>query len=97
MEALIITNGRVIDPVSRTDAVRDVAIANGQIAAIGPGLTRSPASRVIDAAGCIVTPGLIDPHVHLREPGHEHKETIATGTAAGVSGGFTTLCCMPSL
>ena len=96
MEALLITNARLIDPVSRTDKVCDVAIAQGQVVAIGPGLPRSPASRVIDASGCIVCPGLIDPHVHLREPGHEHKETIATGTAAAVSGGFTTVCCMPN-
>ncbi|HEX2839109.1 MAG TPA: dihydroorotase [Phycisphaerales bacterium] len=96
METLLIANGRVIDPVSRTDRVCDVAVKDGVIAEIGAGLTRTPAARVIDAAGCIVTPGLIDPHVHLREPGHEHKETIATGTAAAVSGGFTSVCCMPN-
>jgi dihydroorotase len=76
--------------------VADVAIAGGRIAEIGPSLARSPADRVMDAAGLLVCPGLIDPHVHLREPGQEHKETLRSGTRAGVSGGFTTLCCMPN-
>lgn len=95
-EAILITGGRVIDPASRLDKVVDVAVADGRIAEIGKNLTRLPAGRVIDARGCIVTPGLIDPHVHLREPGHEHKETIRTGTLAAVSGGFTAVCCMPN-
>ncbi len=96
MPSVLITNGRVIDPASRTDRVSDVALDNGLVVAIGPALPRSPAAKVFDAEGCIVTPGLIDPHVHLREPGHEHKETIATGTAAAVAGGFTSVCCMPN-
>ncbi|HZW11431.1 MAG TPA: dihydroorotase [Phycisphaerales bacterium] len=93
---LLITNGRVIDPASGRDETADVAIADGRIAEIGPRLTRSPAERVIDAAGRIVCPGLIDPHVHLREPGQEHKETVASGSRAAVAGGFTTVCCMPN-
>ncbi|MCK6478251.1 MAG: dihydroorotase [Phycisphaerales bacterium] len=96
MGAILITGGRVMDPASGHDAVADVAILDGRIAAIGPSLPTSPAQRVINAQGCFVTPGLIDPHVHLREPGHEHKETIATGTAAAARGGFTTVCCMPN-
>lgn len=96
MSRMLITDGRVIDPASGLDKVCDVAIEGGVIAAIGPGLSRSPADRVINAGGHLVTPGLIDPHVHLREPGQEHKETIASGTHAGVVGGFTTLCCMPN-
>lgn len=103
MSSLLITNARIIDPVSGTDAVGDVAIADGLIAAVAPrrgsnaaGLSRSGAERVIDAEGLILTPGLIDPHVHLREPGGEDAETIATGTAAAVSGGFTSVCCMPN-
>jgi dihydroorotase len=93
---LLITGGRVIDPASGLDAVADVAIADGKVAAIGEKLTRSPAQRVIDAEGCIVSPGLIDPHVHLREPGQEQKETLASGSAAAVAGGFTAVCCMPN-
>ncbi|MBC7772893.1 MAG: dihydroorotase [Pyrinomonadaceae bacterium] len=96
MSSLLIINGRVIDPASNFDKPADVAIADGIVAAVGPSLARSHADLVIDAQGCIVTPGLIDPHVHLREPGMEDAETIASGTAAGVAGGFTTLCCMPN-
>jgi len=96
METLLIAGGRVIDPASGLDGVADVAIAAGRIVEIGPGLTRLPAARVVDASGCIVAPGLIDPHVHLREPGGEHKETLATGSRAAVAGGFTTVCCMPN-
>lgn len=102
MANILITGGRVIDPASGTDRIADVAIAEGRIAAIAPSgpkrhtLPRSPADQVIDAEGCLVTPGLIDPHVHLREPGFEDKETLATGTRAAVAGGFTTVCCMPN-
>ncbi len=94
--ALLIRNGRIIDPASGTDTVADVAISNGRIADIGRNLSALPAAETIDANGCIVAPGLIDPHVHLREPGGEEAETIATGTAAAVAGGFTTVCCMPN-
>lgn len=94
--ALLVRNARVIDPASGLDATRDIAVRAGVIAEIGPGLAASPADRVIDAKGRIAAPGLIDPHVHLREPGHEHKETIASGTAAAVAGGFTSVCCMPN-
>ncbi|MFN7020216.1 MAG: dihydroorotase [Phycisphaerales bacterium] len=96
MSNILIINGRVIDPASDRDAVADVAIADGIVAAVGRGLDRSHAERTLDAEGCIVTPGLIDPHVHLREPGGEDAETIATGTRAAVAGGFTTVCCMPN-
>jgi dihydroorotase len=93
---LLIRRGRVIDPASGTDKVMDVAISDGRITAMGKNLATSPAEETIDAEGLLVTPGLIDPHVHLREPGHEHKETIATGAAAAVRGGFTAVCCMPN-
>ncbi|MBX3359779.1 MAG: dihydroorotase [Phycisphaeraceae bacterium] len=98
MPSILITGGRLIDPASNTDRLADVAIRDGRIAAVsgGDALARSPADRVISAKGCIVAPGLIDPHVHLREPGKEEAETIATGTAAAVAGGFTTVCCMPN-
>ncbi len=96
MSSLLITNGRVIDPASDFDAVADVAIADGIVAAVGRNLTRSHAERILDAEGCIVTPGLIDPHVHLREPGMEEAETIRSGGRAAAAGGFTTICCMPN-
>jgi dihydroorotase len=96
MASLLICGGRVIDPASGLDRIADVAVVDGRIAQIGPGLSATPAQRVIDAAGCIVAPGLIDPHVHLREPGGEHKETLRSGSEAAVDGGFTTVCCMPN-
>jgi len=94
MSDLTIKGGRVIDPASGTDAVTDLDIAGGRVRKIGR-ISR-PGGAVIDATGCIVCPGLIDPHVHLREPGQEDKETIATGSAAAVNGGFTTIVCMPN-
>lgn len=101
---LLIRGGRVIDPASNHDETADVLIVNGRIARIGrvsssdanAAATNGERITEIDAEGCLVTPGLIDPHVHLREPGHEYKETIATGAAAAVAGGFTTVCCMPN-
>jgi dihydroorotase len=91
----LIRGGRVIDPSTSSDRVADVLVESGRVSRIGPGLDTAGA-RVIDARGCLVTPGLIDPHVHLREPGQTHKEDIASGTKAAVSGGFTTVCCMPN-
>lgn len=96
MSTLLLVNGRVIDPVSGHDGIADVAIAGGVVQAIGVKLSRSPADRVIECEGKLVVPGLIDPHVHLREPGQEHKETLATGANSAVAGGFTALCCMPN-
>jgi len=98
MSKTLILNGTVIDPATGTNKAAEVAIDGGIIAAIAaPGtLTRLAADTVIDAAGCFVVPGLIDPHVHLREPGNERAETIASGTKAAVTGGFTTVCCMPN-
>ena len=82
MSTLLITSARVIDPSTGLDQVTDIAVSSGVIAAVGKNLDRSPATRVIDAAGCIVSPGLIDPHVHLREPGMEEAETIRSGASA---------------
>ncbi|MCH8271014.1 MAG: dihydroorotase [Planctomycetes bacterium] len=96
MTTLLVRNGRVIDPASGRDGTMDVAVRDGKIVEIGAGLSVSDADRVIDAADRIVAPGLIDPHVHFREPGHEEKETIETGSLAAVAGGFTTVCCMPN-
>ncbi len=91
----VIRGGRVIDPALGLDAVRDVVIENGFISEIGEHADAAYA-RVVDATGAIVAPGFIDMHVHLREPGLTHKETIATGVAAAVAGGFTAVACMPN-
>jgi len=92
MKSIRITNGRVIDPANNRDESADLWIVNGKIAA-DPG---KPATGTIDARGLVVAPGLIDIHVHLREPGQSHKETIATGTRAAAAGGFTTVVAMPN-
>ncbi|MDD8025079.1 MAG: dihydroorotase [Acidobacteriota bacterium] len=92
---LLIRGGRVIDPGSAVDGRRDVLIEDGRIAAVAPVIEAGDA-RIIEAAGLIVAPGFIDLHVHLREPGQEHKETIETGTRAAAAGGFTSVCAMPN-
>ncbi|MDD2605079.1 MAG: dihydroorotase, partial [Desulfobacteraceae bacterium] len=89
-----ISGGRIIDP-GRIDTVGDVVVENGKIRSVGPPDSEA-ADQVIDARNCLVVPGLIDVHVHLREPGHEYKETIASGAAAAVAGGFTAVCAMPN-
>lgn len=94
MNDILIRNGRVIDPASNLDEVTNVAISGGKISHIG---SDAPGARtVIDADGMIVCPGLIDVHVHCREPGHEEEETIASSSAAAVAGGFTTILAMPN-
>jgi len=92
---LLITGGRLFDPASGLDAVGDLLIGDGAIAAVGQ-VARTGAEEVIDATGLWVLPGLMDLHVHLREPGQEHKETIATGTRAAAAGGFTSVACEPN-
>ena len=94
MNDILIQNGRVIDPASGRDEVCDVTISGGLITCVGT--SRGTAREVIDATGAIVCPGLIDLHVHCREPGHEEEETVATAAAAAVAGGFTTICAMPN-
>ena len=98
MNSLLLTGGRVIDPANRLDQTADVLITDGKIAAIAPGAANQAAANIerIDVAGLVVCPGLIDLHVHLREPGQTAKETIATGTAAAARGGFTSVVCMPN-
>ena len=93
MKSVLIRNGHIIDPANNVDEVGDVLIIDGKIAKVGGNFAES-VSNIIDATDLIVAPGLIDIHVHLREPGFEHKETIATGTAAASAGGFTSVVCM---
>jgi dihydroorotase len=92
--SLLIKNGRVIDPAGGTDGLQDVWIAEGRIHKVGKGLRPPAGIETIDATGKVVCPGFIDIHVHLREPGFEYKETIASGTRAAAAGGFTAVACM---
>ena len=94
MPSLLIKNGRIVDPASGLDKTSDLWVRDGKIAAIGPSLSAEKPDMAIDASGLIVSPGFIDIHVHLREPGFEHKETIATGCAAALAGGFISIACM---
>jgi dihydroorotase len=97
MDSLLIQRGRVIDPASGVDHEMDVLLRDGRVAAVAaPGTLRGQATQTLNVRGAIVAPGLIDMHVHLREPGHSHKETKVTGTAAAAAGGFTSVCVMPN-
>src|SRR6266540_1673872 len=98
MSSLLLSNGRVIDPSNHLDAKADLLIQDGKVVAVGPDTSaRATAdTKRIDVNGLVVCPGLIDSHVHLREPGQSAKETIATGTAAAARGGFTSIVCMPN-
>ena len=92
---LILKNGRVVDPANNIDEIRDIAVADGLL--VEPDdISRLPKTEVLDVAGYVVTPGLIDMHVHLREPGFEYKEDIKSGTHAAAAGGFTTILAMPN-
>ncbi|MCL1787099.1 MAG: dihydroorotase [Defluviitaleaceae bacterium] len=93
---ILIKNGRVIDPSANLDAAMDVLVQGGKIAKVAAAIDAPAGAQVIDAKGCWVTPGLIDMHVHLRDPGQKYKEDMATGTQAAAAGGFTTVCCMPN-
>ncbi len=92
---MVIRGGRVIDPATKFDGIADLLIDDGRIAAVGPDIAAGGA-REIDARGLIVAPGFVDVHVHLRDPGLEYKEDIASGTRAAARGGFTTVCAMPN-
>jgi dihydroorotase len=96
MTDLLIRGGRVIDPSRGTDGVADLYLKDGKIEAVGRNIPAQPGAEVLDATGKVVAPGLIDLHVHLREPGFEHAETIATGALSAVAGGFTAVCAMPN-
>jgi dihydroorotase len=93
---VLIRGGRLVDPSQGIDAIRDIRLRDGLVAEIGEHLEPEAAQRTFDARGCVVAPGFIDMHVHLREPGFGHKETIATGTQAAVQGGFTAVAAMPN-
>jgi len=92
----LLKGGRVVDPVNGIDGVRDILIDGERIARVASNLPADDATVVEIADGLVVCPGFIDMHVHLREPGQEHKETVATGTASAVAGGFTAVACMPN-
>src|ERR1039457_10315 len=95
--SLLIKGGHVIDPAAKINAPMDVLLRDGRVAEITlPNKTRGGADERFNARGLIVAPGFIDLHVHLREPGQSYKETIATGTAAAATGGFTSVCTMPN-
>ena len=97
---LLVKNGRVLDPASKTDAVMDVMLEGERIAEVAAagkiGAAAVRDAEVFDATGLIVAPGFLDIHAHLREPGQENSETIETGTRAAARGGFTAVCCMPN-
>ncbi len=95
-QPLLIKGGRVVDPSQNLDEVRDLLVAEGKISALDNSIAPPEGAREVDAEGLVVTPGLIDVHVHLREPGQEHKETILTGARAAAAGGFTSICSMPN-
>ena len=93
---LLLKGGRLIDPATNRDGELDLLVQDGRIARIGKNLPADGAEVIALKSGWIVAPGLIDIHVHLREPGQEHKETVATGAASAVAGGFTAVACMPN-
>lgn len=96
MRPMVIRGGRVIDPSQGIDARLDLLLRDGVVADLGESLEAPEGAEIVDAAGVVVAPGLIDVHVHLREPGQEHKETIATGARAAAAGGFTAVVAMPN-
>ena len=93
---LLLRGARLVDPVEGLDGPGDVLVRDGLIERVGASLPEAPGAEVVDLAGMLLTPGLVDPHVHLREPGQEEKETIATGAAAAAAGGFVAVCAMPN-
>ena len=96
MMSFLVHGGRIIDPSQDIDSVGDLLIVDGRIAQVGGAATGDESRTVLHAEGMVVSPGFVDLHCHLREPGFEDKETIASGTRAAARGGFTTVCCMPN-
>ncbi len=96
MKPLLIKGGRIVDPSQGHDAVGDLLLVDGKVEALGSGLNAPDGAAVLDVSGKVVAPGLVDIHVHLREPGREDAETVATGASAAVAGGFTSVCAMPN-
>ncbi len=93
---ILFRGGRVVDPAQKLDRILDVLVAKGVVGEVGDGLEVPEGAKVVECGGRLVFPGLVDVHVHLREPGAEHKETIATGARAAAAGGFTSICAMPN-
>jgi dihydroorotase len=98
LNATLFSRGRILDAANGVDAEGDLLVVDGRVAKVATGrrIDAPEGARVVDCGGMLVTPGLIDPHVHLREPGGEAKETVKSGTASAIAGGFTTVCCMPN-
>ncbi len=96
VKKIFLKDGRLVDPVSGRDEAIDLLIVDGRIEKIGKNVSADSSVQTIDLKNKIVTPGLIDMHVHLREPGFEHKETIESGCTSAAAGGFTAVCCMPN-
>ncbi|MFN7161795.1 MAG: dihydroorotase, partial [Fimbriimonadales bacterium] len=96
MNRYLLKHGRILDPAQGLDMQGDMRISDGRIAAIAPSLAPEAGETILDCADCWIAPGLVDIHVHLREPGQSHKETLQMGGAAAVAGGFTSVCCMPN-
>ena len=93
---MLLKNGHLVDPSQAIDGVTDIRIDNGVISEVGPDLPENKDEEIFDLAGCYVVPGLIDTHVHLRDPGQEESESLETGTKAAIAGGFTSVVAMPN-
>jgi len=96
VSAILLKGGRVVDPSQQHDGVADLLLIDGKVEKLGRNLSAPDGAEIVDMSGKVVAPGLIDLHVHFREPGQEDLETVATGAMAAVAGGFTSVCAMPN-